>query len=348
MSALGRRRAGGAPARPRSAVQRLLLTLRVVAVVAALILLLHGLDLRQAGAALATAEPRWLLLGLLLSFGSVAITAVIWGMLVHATNSRVAWSWIAAWHGRALLAGQVIPTGTAGDAVRIVGGRRVVGTGPAVASTLVTRLVGGLGLVAWALLGTFLLRDELGRQTVVIAGCLAATLVVVGVLLLTADLWVGVCANRRSRLAQRLHGWLDPIATTLGRYRGQGSLVVQCLLLGIASWGLNLAALTAVAHAVRGDVGWQVFAVVVPLTLTATLAPFSVNGIGLREGILIGLLGQAGVAAAPAAALAILVDIQMLPFAALGGLLWLTGAGDADPRPAAVPVLEPVRLPVKP
>jgi glycosyltransferase 2 family protein len=340
-------RRGEASVRSRSRGHRLVVALRVVAIPVAVVLVLRGVDLREAGVALATADPRWLLAALLLSFLSVAATAVTWGMLIHATNAGVPWRWIVAWHARTVLAGQVVPTGTAGDAVRVVGARRVVGTGPAIAGTLASRLSGGLGLVIWAVMGTVLLREALGRNTVFIAACLAGALMSLAVLLLTADLWVGWLAHRRSAWLRRLHSWLRPIVATLGSYRSNRSLLFQSLLIGLASWGLNLAALTALGRAVGADVGWQVFAVVVPLSLTATLTPLSVNGIGLREGILVGLLTHAGVAVAPAAALAVLVDVQMFPLAAIGGVLWLAGAGESGEPDHVRPASDPVPVPVE-
>jgi uncharacterized iron-regulated membrane protein len=47
------------------------------------------------------------------------------------------------------------------------------------------------------------------------------------------------------------------------------------------------------------------------------------NGLGLREGVLVGLLGHAGVNSAHAGALAVLVDLQMVPFALFGAVLWM-------------------------
>ncbi|HET9050765.1 MAG TPA: hypothetical protein VFO60_03625, partial [Candidatus Dormibacteraeota bacterium] len=96
------------------------------------------------------------------------------------------------------------------------------------------------------------------------------------------------------------------------------------------------------ANAVGVDAGWQIFAVTIPVTLAATWLPVSANGIGLREGILVGLLVHAGAGSAQAAALSILVDLQMLPFALGGALLWMRGCAteaSAEEAPIApVPV----------
>ena len=54
-----------------------------------------------------------------------------------------------------------------------------------------------------------------------------------------------------------------------------------------------------------------------------TLLPISVNGLGVREGLLVGLLARAGVGAAAGTALALFVDLQGLPFALAGAGLCL-------------------------
>ena len=61
----------------------------------------------------------------------------------------------------------------------------------------------------------------------------------------------------------------------------------------------------------------------VPAALTVTVLPVSINGLGLREGLLVALVLHAGGAPAQAAALAVLVDVQPVPFALAGGVLWL-------------------------
>jgi uncharacterized iron-regulated membrane protein len=90
----------------------------------------------------------------------------------------------------------------------------------------------------------------------------------------------------------------------------------------VASWGFNLLALTAMAHAVGISTDPEVFALVIPISLLGTLAPFSVNGLGLREGILVGLLAHDGIGTTQAASVSLLVDLQMVPFAVAGAVIW--------------------------
>src|ERR1019366_1755338 len=63
-------------------------------------------------------------------------------------------------------------------------------------------------------------------------------------------------------------------------------------------------------------------AVCIPIPLLVALAPFSINGLGLREGVLVALLSRTGVSVAHAGAISVLIDLQMVPFAVLGAVLW--------------------------
>ena len=75
-------------------------------------------------------------------------------------------------------------------------------------------------------------------------------------------------------------------------YRKHPHAVAQSLLVGAAGWGFNLLALSVAARAIGVDLSWTVLAVCIPITLLVALAPFSINGLGLREGVLVALLSH--------------------------------------------------------
>lgn len=130
-------------------------------------------------------------------------------------------------------------------------------------------------------------------------------------------------AGRGRPWAGRLHALLHPFTAAFQGYRHRPAVLGRCLVVGAAGWGVNLCALVVFARAVGVDAGWSIFAVAIPVTLLATLAPFSVNGVGLREGVLVGLFTHAVVDAGHVGALSLLIDVQMLPFALCGAVVWL-------------------------
>ena len=98
-------------------------------------------------------------------------------------------------------------------------------------------------------------------------------------------------------------------------------------------WGLNLFSMEAFAIALGRNVSWSVFAVALPISLFATFVPISANGLGVREGLIFALLVNAHVSPGMATALSLFVDLQMIPFAVLGGLAFLV-EHRLPPRPA--------------
>lgn len=307
-----------------------------------ILLLIHGVDMPRALHGLRDADVRWLAAALAVTCLSVSGTALIWGLLVRAAGVEMSWREVTAWSARSLFAGQLLPAGTGGDAVRGLAVGRMAGGGQALASIALARVCGALGMAMWGVAGAMLLAPALGPAVVAVACVVALALVISLVLALYADRVIRPLGRSRMAPLRRVHTWVTPFSTALSRYRMRMGLMIQCFLLGTAAWGLNLAAMVLLAHSVGIDAGWQVFAVTIPLTLTATLMPLSANGVGVREGLLVGLLVHAGVASGQAAALSILVDLQLVPIAIVGGIFWLAGGGAGilhrEPHVVAEPV----------
>lgn len=290
--------------------------------------LLHGVDLHRAGAALGSADWRWVTLGLGLTVLSVLSGTLTWGMLVRHEGSTMSWRELVVWSARAMFAGQLVPGGAGGDAVRTFAVGRVCGTGAGLGANCGARVSGSLGMALWGVAGAVVLREAIGPAALAGACGLALALIVCAALALHADRVVAPLGRHGSPRMRRMGVWLEGMAAHLASFRRDRGLLVRCLLAGCAGWGLELAALVALGHGVGAEVGWPIFAVALPVTLTATLMPLSANGVGVKEGILVGLLVRGGVAAGPAAALSLLVDVQYIPVALAGGLCWLRRLGE--------------------
>jgi uncharacterized membrane protein YbhN (UPF0104 family) len=100
-------------------------------------------------------------------------------------------------------------------------------------------------------------------------------------------------------------------------------IVVNSLLLQLIGIWFHLAC----ARAVGLTTPALSFYVIVPVSAFAALVPITLNGLGVREGILVGLLVAAGEAEARAGAFALLALLVTTSFAALGGLVYLARLG---------------------
>jgi uncharacterized protein (TIRG00374 family) len=303
-------------------------------------LLLHGVDAGAAARSLAGVDPGWLLLSVLLTGVAYALSVVEWGVLLRAASPAATWRRIGSWQVQSVFAGSVVPGGAGGDALRAVHASGVAGSGRGLASLVCSRMAGSCGMASWALLGAVLLNAEFGWITVAAAAALVGLIMLGWVTALAAAPLVARCTVHRSKTLRRGATLALPLTDALRWFRGRRDALGWSVVAGVLGWTVNLFSLAALGRAVGVDAGPQLFAVVLPLSLLTTLAPFAVSGIGLREGVLVGLLVHAGVEPHRAGALAVLVDLQPLPVALCGAMLWLTErSGAAARQPNLKPAL---------
>jgi glycosyltransferase 2 family protein len=317
--------------------------MKVAGTLAGIALLVHTVDIPKAVASLGRADPRWIAAALGLTAVAVVASVLEWGVLLRTSPAPAgghlfAWRRLSSSYLQGLFFTQVLPAGVGGDAMRTVEMGRQVGHGRVLASLAGSRMAGMLGMACWGLVAAVLLRDWLGTGIVLAVGGLAATMVVVWTGALSADRIVPHRAV--TRVWKRLGGALNSFSQSFAAYRAHPHAVAQCLLVGAAGWGVNLFALSLAAKAVGVDLSWTVLAVCIPLTLLVALVPFSMNGLGVREGVLVWLLAHVGVSTAHAGAVTLLIDLQMMPFAILGAVLWMRRRRDTRlvPAPIAVPI----------
>jgi uncharacterized membrane protein YbhN (UPF0104 family) len=231
------------------------------------------------------------------------------------------WTRLSSSYMQSLFFAQLLPAGVGGDAMRTVEMGKVVGHGKILASLAGSRMAGTLGMAFWGLAAAVLLRGWIGIGSLVGACVFAGVMVLAWMAALAADRLIGrhFLARSSRAFARTLHSF----AMTFSGYRRHPHAIIQCIVVGAAGWGVNILALDIFARAIGVDISWTIFAVAIPITLVATLTPFSINGLGIREGVLVGMLAHAGVTTAQSAAIAIMVDVQMLPFGILGAMLWM-------------------------
>ena len=119
---------------------------------------------------------------------------------------------------------------------------------------------------------------------------LAVGVVLIWLLALSADRLVPY--RLLTRVSGAMSRGIRSFSEAFAGYRQHPHAVAQSLLVGAAGWGFNLLALSVAARAIGVDLSWTVLAVCIPITLLVALAPFSINGLGLREGVLVALLSR--------------------------------------------------------
>jgi glycosyltransferase 2 family protein len=295
---------------------------RLTGSVIAVALFVHGVDLPQALRLYGHLVPGWVLLAVGLAALSVVASVAEWGVLLRGSGNRLDWSFLGSWYLKGLFVNQITPAGVGSDAMRALQVGKVTGHGPMVASLVASRMAGTLAMSWWALAAAVITRDRLHIPAVTGFVIFAAAMIIAWVLALVAEL-VRRRIPEHHTISYAVGRFVRPFTSAFEGYRGHPHTVGSSIAAGIAAWGLNLFSMAAFSLALRTDVSWSVFALVLPIALLATFIPISANGIGVREGLVVLLLVQAHVALSTATALSLFVDLQLLPFAVLGGGVYL-------------------------
>lgn len=296
--------------------------MRITGSLIAVALFVHSVDLSQTLRLFGELDPGWVVLAIGLAALSVIASVAEWGVLLRGTGHQLDWSFLGSWYLRGLFVNQVTPAGVGSDAMRALQVGKTTGHGPMVASLVASRMAGTLAMSWWALAAAVLARDQLRIPAVAGFAVFAAAMMSAWALALLAERVRRRIPEHRTLFFAAAR-FIHPFTHAFEGYRGRPRIVARSITAGIAAWGLNLFSMLAFSVALHTYVSWTVFALVLPVALLATFIPISANGIGVREGVLVLLLVHDGVAAPTATALSLFVDLQMLPFAALGGIVYL-------------------------
>jgi uncharacterized protein (TIRG00374 family) len=299
--------------------------LRLAAALGGVAILTRAVDVPRAAQGLREANPLWVLLGIALTAAGVSLTVASWRVALRGMGHRFTWPQLASWHLQGLFAGHVAPSGAAGEAVRVIRVGHVAGYGAGLASLAVSRLANTTGMAIVGVAAAALLYSTYGMP--ILAGALALLAAMGLCWALAFRLPVAPRAGAspgtgwRRRALHFLHGSVASMAEGWQALRRVPRVSGALLLIGLVGWGINLLALQSFAHAVGVQATWTVLAVAVPTSMVAATVPMAFRGIGVREGVLIGMLAYLGIDTGHAGALAVLLDLQLLPFALAGGAL---------------------------
>lgn len=266
--------------------QRITFWIRLVVSVSIIAVILRSIDVRQAWQVMANARAEWLLLALLMQFGSTAVSAYRWQLIMR--NLQFGQSFSFYWNSyfKAMFFNQGLPTSVGGDAVRVLD---VAGRGfrkrDALYGVAIDRIT-GLGALLLLTLVAHLVKPELLPAEVYrpILWLLAAgVLGFASLSFLGRWPWLG----RQPRLAF-LKTASDRLLQAVSRRRFvllASSLLVPFLAM-LAFYGAGQ------ALGLRYDL--LTYLAIVPPALVLSVIPISIAGWGVREGALVGLFSLIG------------------------------------------------------
>ena len=316
---------------------RLAATVAVTGAAAAYIV--AKIDLGKTLHIIGSASLWWLLLSLVLTFGTVPLQAWRWQLLLRVRDVSESVAWLLRAYFVSYAVGQVLPTGVGGDASRIYETtRRHPGYGsPIAGSVLLERALGGAVTLLLAGIGFLLAigRYDIGAYLWIEALFVVLT-VLAGVVMFSRRmrrvLRFSVPFLRRIKIERPIRAVYEGIH---GYRDHTGALLVVCLVTVTAQL-MRIVAIWGSAKAVGIDLSLLPYIVLGPLLFLVMLVPFTVNGLGVREAFFVSFLGKLGVGADAAFATGFLFFVMTLALG-LPGLAIILWEGARRREPAAVP-----------
>jgi uncharacterized protein (TIRG00374 family) len=296
-------------------------------------------DASAVGTAVAAARASWLAVATALVLVDRSLMAYRWVVLVRVFEppERLPLSAIVRVFFVSSFVGTFLPASIGGDAVRAYGLSRARARGAAsVASVLMDRLLGVVGLLIVTLAGLGLAADLL-RDGVVVASvalvavaCAAALAAVYSetVAAAIARVLAVVPIAVARRMALELTGAVRAYAT---RHRALANVLVGSIAVQL----LRIVQAYALGQSLELSVPLAAYAAFIPLILLVMLLPISIYGLGTSQLAFAALFARADVAAGDAVALSLLFVglgiVGNLP----GAFIYATGGAHAAREPSS-------------
>ncbi len=259
----------------------------------------------------------WFAAGVLVTIGGVLLSAWRWRRVLDAFDAPGSIGVLASHSFAGQFVGNVLPSTIGGDVLRVSRASKTTGSGEvAFASVVLERLSGFLALPLLTFAGFMLLPSLIDADRAWIALAIAgAALVALALILLVVA---------HPRLAGRFAGstswtrFVGAVHAGLDGLRRRPRLAWRVLGAAIIFQLSTVAAVLCAAKVMNVSVPLAAILAFAPAVAMVQVLPLSIGGFGVREGMLVLLLGGLGVSAAAAVGVGLVWYAQTLA-ASLGG-----------------------------
>ena len=290
-------------------ILRLRLLLRLAVSAALMAWILARTPFREVAAAVRGADPRFLLLALVVSPLGTLPSVLRWRLLIRAQGGDAPFPFLVRSFLTGIFFNNFLPSTIGGDTVRALDTARTgVGRAKGIAIVFVDRFVGLLALVLFAAAG-LAISGVSGRLLARVPD-LYGWVLAGSALLLVAAAFLFLPSGRLSRFLA---------------FQGKGRALAGAFAWSLAMQGMVVLSWYLLARALHAPVPFAVFFLIVPLALFVMMLPVSINAIGVRENVWAFFLVALGAPAAMGVALAWLDYGLVLLQALAGGVVYALG-----------------------
>ena len=287
-------------------------------------LLFRSLSWSTLLAALAHADHRFILLSFPFGALGLLVSACQWQCLLRGEQIRVGLLKLVKLYLIGTGFSHFLPTGMGGDVVKaFYVGRQADNYAGSASAVVMTRLTGFLGMQLVAFTGLILWHAYFQRELILLAVLLSLLVggMIGGVVLLAAVLPRMV---KKSWTKHRVLAGVIPVGNALLGAMKRPRLLASATLIGVVFWILSTLNYYVYAQALRMTVPSYFYVVAIPVASLVAFLPVTINGFGLRESAFVYIFATMHVSTASSLLLALLMDMQVLFFGAIGGFLYLT------------------------
>jgi uncharacterized protein (TIRG00374 family) len=290
--------------------------------------LLWQIDVGRTVDLIVASNPAYLLAALAIFLVTTGGMAWRWQILLASKGIREPLGWLTRLYFIGYAAGQILPTGIGGDAVRILehARRRPTARGEAAGAVLMERMLGATGTLMLVAVGLIV---AAGRYNDIAVLVWLEVAFVIGVFLAALLLF----SRRAHRLLQervfprarriRLDRALASVWAALHGYRDQPAALTAVVAITICMQAARIIAIWFCGEAVGLNVSPLVYVILGPLLFLIMLVPFTINGLGVREAFFVAFLGRFDVGANAAFATGFLFYAVTIASSVPGGLILL-------------------------
>jgi glycosyltransferase 2 family protein len=306
----------------RRRLVRVALTLLVTGLAVAY--LVWKLDLEAAVDVLADADLAYFAAAAAIMIVTTVPMAWRWERLLAAKGVNEPLSWLTRTYFVSYAAGQVLPTSIGGDAVRVFEtARRHSGrAGLVTGSVLLDRALGGAATLILAGVGFVIAVGDYDVGAYLwLEGALVLGTIAAGLVVFSKRARRPLARLRPLFAALRLERPLRAVYEGVHSYRTHAALLAGLLAFTLVIQAIRVLPIWLVGKSVAIDLSPRPYYVMGPILFVVLLAPFTINGLAVREAFFVSFLGNLGVAAEPAFAAGFLFFLVTILMAVPGALI---------------------------
>lgn len=275
-------------------------------------------------AALARADHIFILLSLPIGALGLLVSAYQWQRLLQGEQIRISLPRLIKLYLIGTAFSHFLPTGMGGDVVKaFYTGRASDNYAGSASAVVMTRLTGFFGMQLIAFTALLLWHDSFQPQLILLALLLSLLVggMIGGVVLLAAVLPRLV---KKSWVQHRLFASIIPVGNAFLEAMKRPRFLASATLIGVVFWLLSTINYYVYAQALRLYLPFHFYLLAIPVVSLIAFLPITINGFGLRESAFVYIFATMHIPAASSLLLALIMDLQVLFFGAIGGIFYLT------------------------